>query len=116
MCAATVAPVRAIRVDESLDAVLIATHDAWAEEARRHLLPATVPDVATWDRWSMVRYLNEGFLERFNVERALVRALQPVVPARARTCWKRPRLGSPSCTWPSTESVGRPLPLPSSRR
>ena len=82
MCAATVTPVRAIRVDESLDAVLIATHDAWTEEARRLLLPATASDAAVWDRWSMVRYLNEGFLERFNLERALVRELRPFVPVR----------------------------------
>src|SRR5580765_2455937 len=82
MCAAAVATVRAIRVDETLDALLSPTHDAWVEEARRLLLPATVPDATFWDRWSMVRYLNEGFLERFQVERALVRELQPFITVR----------------------------------
>lgn len=82
MGAATVATVRAIRVDETLGAVLGPAHDAWVREARRLLLPVTVPDAAFWDRWWMVRYLNEGFLERFAVERALVRELQPFITVR----------------------------------
>jgi hypothetical protein len=79
MCAATAATVRAIRVDETLDAVLSPSHDAWVQEARGLLLPAIAP---FWDRWSMVRYLTEGFLERFQVERALVRELQPFMTVR----------------------------------
>jgi len=82
MGAATAATVRAIRVDETLGAVLSPAHDVWVEEARRLLLTATVPDAAFWDRWWMVRYLNEGFLERFRVERALVRELQPFFTVR----------------------------------
>jgi len=82
MGAATVATARAIRVDETLGAVLSPAHDAWVREARRLLLPSTVLDAAFWDRWWMVRYLNEGFLERFGVERALVRELQPFVTVR----------------------------------
>jgi hypothetical protein len=82
MGAATVPTVKAIRVDETLGAVLSRTHDAWVEEARRLLMHATVPGAAFWDRWWMVRYLNEGFLERFSVERALMRELQPFVTVR----------------------------------
>jgi len=82
MCAATLAAASTVRVDETLDAVLSPSHDAWVEEVRRLLLPATMPDPVFWDRWSMVRYLNEGFLERFSIERAVLRELQPFITAR----------------------------------
>jgi len=81
MCTATSAA-STTRVDETLGAVLSPSHDAWVEEVRRLLLPATMPDPVFWDRWSMVRYLNEGFLERFSIERALLRELRPFITAR----------------------------------
>ena len=65
--------------DTTLDAVLSPLHDAWVEEVRRFLIPATTPTAPFWDRWSVVRYLNDQFLERFGWERALLAELRPFV-------------------------------------
>ena len=67
------------RADTTLDAVLSPVHDAWVEEVRRFLIPATTPTAPFWDRWSVVRYLNDQFMERFGWERALVAELRPFV-------------------------------------
>ncbi len=74
--------VTATIADSTLDAVLSPVHDAWVEEVRRFLIPATTPTAPFWDRWSVVRYLNDQFLERFGWERALVAELRPFVPQR----------------------------------
>jgi hypothetical protein len=63
--------------DDTLDAVLSPGHDAWVEEARQLLRPATSPAATPWDRWPVVRWLNERFERRFLVERALVNELRP---------------------------------------
>lgn len=75
----TTAASTAVQADETLDLVLSPTHDAWVEEARQLLVPAATPDAPFWDRWSVVRYLNDQFLERFKVERALVSEIRPFV-------------------------------------
>jgi hypothetical protein len=79
MRAVSAATARAIRADETLDAVLSPTHDAWVVEARQLLVPAATPDGQSWDPWSVVRYLNDRFLERFRVERALASELRSFV-------------------------------------
>jgi hypothetical protein len=71
--------VRTLQAEETLDAVLGPTHDAWIEEARQLLVPATTPVAPFWDRWSVVRYLDDQFLARFRVERALLSELRPFV-------------------------------------
>lgn len=74
--------------DTTLDAVLSPLHDAWVEEVRRFLIPATTPTAPFWDRWSVVRYLNDQFQERFEWERALVMELRPFVPQHdMETLW-----------------------------
>lgn len=65
--------------EQFLDAALRPSHDAWLWEARRFLTPATVPEAPFWDRWSVVRYLNDQFLERLGVERGLVAELRPYI-------------------------------------
>jgi len=68
--------------DETLDAVLAPTHDAWVEEARQLLAPACAPGAPAWERWPVVRWLNERFLRRFQAERALVHELRPLMTVR----------------------------------
>jgi len=78
----TAAAVGTLRADAPLGAVLSPTHDAWVEEARQLLVPAVTPEAPFWDRWSVVRYLNDRFLERFRAERAMVSELRPFVTIR----------------------------------
>ena len=68
--------------DETLDAVLAPTHDAWVEEARQLLAPACALGAPSWERWPVVRWLNERFLRRFQAERALVNELRPLMGVR----------------------------------
>ena len=74
--------VRTLQAEETLDTVLGPTHDAWIEEARQLLVPATTPVAPFWDRWSVVRYLDDQFLARFRVERALLGELRPFITVR----------------------------------
>ena len=67
---------RTLQAEETLDAVLGPTHDAWIEEVRQLLVPATTPVAPFWDRWSVVRHLDDQFLARFRVERALLSELR----------------------------------------
>ena len=78
----TAPTVGSLRTDETLSAVLSPTHDVWVEEARQLLVSASLPGAASWERWSVVRYLSDQFPEHFNAERALVAALRPFVTAR----------------------------------
>lgn len=63
--------------DETLDVVLGPMHDAWVEEVRRFLTPATTPSAPFWDRWSVVRYLDDQFQEHYRIETELVEELRP---------------------------------------
>jgi hypothetical protein len=73
---------------EPLDAVLGPAHDLWVEEVRRFLTPAATPSAPFWDRWSVVRYLNDQFQEHYRTEVAFVEELrsfaQPLVLERLR--------------------------------
>jgi hypothetical protein len=79
MHAVTAATARVIWAEGTLNAVLSPTHDAWVMEARQLLMPAATPEEPFWDRWSVVRYLNDRFLEHFRVERALMSELRAFV-------------------------------------
>jgi hypothetical protein len=68
--------------DETLDALLGPTHDAWIDEAGQLLMPPTPPHADAWDRWAAIRYLNEGLVNRLRSERELVRELQPFLTPR----------------------------------
>ncbi|HEX3275750.1 MAG TPA: hypothetical protein VHR43_12895 [Gemmatimonadales bacterium] len=70
-----------IMSENTLDAVLSPSHDAWVEEARHLLHPAARSDTG-WERWTVVRWLNEGFEHRFLAERALVNELRPLMTPR----------------------------------
>jgi hypothetical protein len=69
-------------VDQTVSACFSPIHEEWIDEARRFLLPATVPNAPFWDRWSAVRYLNDQYLDRHRAERELVVAIRPFVTAR----------------------------------
>lgn len=80
---ATIAPsMYHLPTDETVDMVLAPTHDAWVEEARQLLAPASAPDAGTWERWPVVRWLNERFVHRFLAERALLNELRPLLTVR----------------------------------
>ena len=66
-------------VEPTLDVVLSPLHEAWVEEARRFLEPASTATAPFWERWSVVRYLNDRFPRRFDLERVLVRECRPLV-------------------------------------
>jgi hypothetical protein len=68
--------------EETLDTVLAPTHDAWIEEARQLLAAAAAPGAPTWERWPLVRWLNDRFLRRFLAERALLNELRPHLTIR----------------------------------
>lgn len=62
-----------------LDAMLSPVHDAWVEEVRRFLLPATTSAAPFWDRWSAVRYMNDEFVAHFALQRSLLTELRPLI-------------------------------------
>jgi hypothetical protein len=68
--------------DETLDALLGPTHDAWIDEAGQLLMPPTPPHADAWDRWAAIRYLNEGLVNRLRSERGLVRELRSFLTLR----------------------------------
>jgi hypothetical protein len=65
-----------------LQQVLSPLHEAWITEARWFLDPASHASAPFWDRWSVVRYLNDQFPARFNLQRILVRELRPSLEPR----------------------------------
>jgi hypothetical protein len=82
MSAAAACAIAVGSLDETLDAVLAPSHDAWIEEARQLLAPAAAPGAPAWERWPVVRWLNERFLRRFLAERALLNELRPHLTVR----------------------------------
>lgn len=60
-----------------LQQVLSPLHEAWVTEARWFLDPASRASAPFWDRWSVVRYLNDQFPARFDLQRILIRELRP---------------------------------------
>jgi len=79
MTALLTEPAASNRTGETLDAVLSPTHDAWVEEARQFLMPATSITAPFWDRWTVVRYLDDQFFDHLRLETALVEELRPFV-------------------------------------
>jgi hypothetical protein len=60
-----------------LGEVLGPLHESWVEETRCYLDPASCSSAPFWDRWSVVRYLNDQFPARFALEYELIRELRP---------------------------------------
>ncbi|HET7471382.1 MAG TPA: hypothetical protein VFJ81_16990, partial [Gemmatimonadales bacterium] len=52
-------------------------HDAWVHEARCFLEPAMEPTADFWTRWAAVRYLDDDFRDRYELERGLLAELRP---------------------------------------
>jgi hypothetical protein len=82
MSAAPACAIAVGTIDETLDAVLAPSHDGWIEEARQLLAAAAAPGAPEWERWPVVRWLNERFLRRFLAERALLNELRPHLTVR----------------------------------
>lgn len=66
----------------ALQEVLSPLHEAWVAEARWFLDPASSAAAPFWDRWSVVRYLNDQFPARFELQRALLREARPSLEQR----------------------------------
>jgi hypothetical protein len=79
---AVASPVFAGSTDETLDTILAPGHDAWIEEARHLMDAASSPGAPDWERWPVVRWLNDQFLRRFLAERALMNELRPHLSVR----------------------------------
>jgi GNAT superfamily N-acetyltransferase len=69
--------------EQPLETILRPIHQGWMEDARRYLDHARNPGAEFWTRWAAVRYLNDGFLDRFEWERAFVQELRGFLPVDA---------------------------------
>lgn len=75
-----------IRTATTVGDVLAIVHEAWMEQVAAVLAPALSETADFWTRWSVVRFLNDQFNDRFRLECALLDALAPLVPdGAART-------------------------------
>lgn len=63
--------------EQPLDRALRGVHDAWVHEARCFLEPAMEPAADFWTRWAAVRYLDDDFRDRYELERGLLAELRP---------------------------------------
>jgi hypothetical protein len=68
------------QTERPLDQALRGVHDAWVHEARCLLDPAMAPAADFWTRWAAVRYLDDVFRDRYDLERGLLAELRPVLP------------------------------------
>lgn len=82
MCAAPL-KMTTTRGEQPLEAILRPIHEGWIKDARRYLDPALNPGAEFWDRWAVVRYLSDDFLDRFRWEHALVYELRQYLAADA---------------------------------
>jgi hypothetical protein len=72
--------IQTARNEQPLDQVLRGVHDAWVHEARCFLDPAMEPAADFWTRWAAVRYLDDEFRDRYDLERGLLAELRPFLP------------------------------------
>jgi hypothetical protein len=72
-------PTPAPRAERPLDQALRGVHDAWVHEARCLLEPAMAPAADFWTRWAAVRYLDDVFRDRYDLERGLLAELRPLL-------------------------------------
>jgi hypothetical protein len=63
--------------EQPLDQALRGVHEAWVQEARRFLDPAMESAADFWTRWAAVRYLDDEFRDRYDLERGLLAELRP---------------------------------------
>lgn len=74
MTATQVAP-GTVSLGNTLDPVLTLAHDAWMAEGDRLLGPVTDPNATFWERWTAVRYTEDLFRPRLELEQELVSQL-----------------------------------------
>src|SRR6476620_4184650 len=79
---AVASPVYVGPTEETLDAVLAPTHDAWVNEARHLLGSASAPGAPDGKRWTTARWFNAQFLRWVPPERALLSELRPHLTIR----------------------------------
>lgn len=70
-------PIPTAQGERPLDQTLRGVHDAWVHEARCFLEPAMEPTADFWTRWAAVRYLDDEFRDRYELERGLLAELRP---------------------------------------
>jgi len=73
-------PIPTVQGEQPLDQVLRGIHYAWVQEARTFLEPATAAAADFWTRWAAIRYLDDEFRDRYDLERGLLAALRPFLP------------------------------------
>jgi hypothetical protein len=60
--------------------VLGTVHETWMEQVVTFLAPALNEEADFWSRWSVARFLNDQFGDRFRLECALLDGLDPLMP------------------------------------
>lgn len=55
---------------------LATAHDDWMADADRFLLPVADANATFWERWGAVRYVEDGLLDRVQLERRLLDELR----------------------------------------
>lgn len=60
----------------TLGSRLADVHDNWMADADRFLLPVSDAAATFWERWAAVRYIEDQFIERYQLERALLEKLR----------------------------------------
>jgi hypothetical protein len=64
------------RTNGTLVQHLATAHDNWMADADRFLLAVADADATFWERWGAVRYVEDGLLDRFQLERRLLDELR----------------------------------------
>lgn len=84
MYATVMAPQANAEVTDTLGMRFTVAHDNWMADADRFLLPLADADATFWERWAGVRYVEDEFLERFHLERALLEELRAFLTPEIR--------------------------------
>ena len=72
------------RAEQTLASILAGAHDRWMADSDAVLGPVTDPNATFLQRWAAVRYVADGFLERFHLEQQLLEELHPFIMPELR--------------------------------
>jgi hypothetical protein len=72
-----------LRTAATVGEVLGAVHEIWMEQVATFVTPVLNEDADFWSRWSVARFLNDQFRDRFRLERELLDALGPLLSVEA---------------------------------
>jgi hypothetical protein len=84
MCASPLIDEPKTTVEETLDPILVTTHDRWMADADQALRPVMECDVTFSQRWAAVRYVRDEFAERLQLEQELIDELHSLIHSEAR--------------------------------